>query len=98
MKQEALKSTYYDSFGDFTAAIDGKSISIIIPAKNEAASIADVVSEIRQSYADAEILVVDDGSDDDTATLAEQSGATVIRHPVSLGNGAAVKAGARAAT
>ena len=80
------------------AASDGKSLSIIIPAKNEAASIAEVVSEIRQTYADAEILVVDDGSDDDTAALAEQSGATVIRHPVSLGNGAAVKAGARAAS
>jgi glycosyltransferase involved in cell wall biosynthesis len=81
-----------------TATTDIKSLSIIIPAKNEAASIADVVSMIRQTYADAEILVVDDGSDDDTATLAEQSGATVIRHPISLGNGAAVKAGARAAS
>ncbi len=80
------------------AANYGKNLSIIIPAKNEAASIAKVVSEIRQTYADAEILVVDDGSDDDTATLAAQSGATVIHHPVSLGNGAAVKAGARAAS
>jgi glycosyltransferase involved in cell wall biosynthesis len=80
------------------AAIDGKRLSIIIPAKNEAASIGMVVSEIRQIYADAEILVVDDGSDDDTGALAEKSGAVVIRHPVSLGNGAAVKAGARAAS
>ncbi len=79
------------------AASDSRNLSIIIPAKNEAASIADVVSEIRRIYADAEVLVVDDGSDDDTGTLAEQSGAKVIRHPISLGNGAAVKAGARAA-
>jgi glycosyltransferase involved in cell wall biosynthesis len=81
-----------------TAANDSKKLSIIIPAKNEAASIANVVSAIRRTYTDAEILVVDDGSDDDTATLAEQSAATVIRHPHSLGNGAAVKAGARAAS
>jgi len=80
------------------AASEGKSLSIIVPAKNEAASIGMVVSEIRQIYADAEILVVDDGSDDDTGALAEKSGAVVIRHPVSLGNGAAVKAGARAAS
>jgi glycosyltransferase involved in cell wall biosynthesis len=79
------------------AASDSKKLSIIIPAKNEAASIADVVSGVRQLYQDAEILVVDDGSDDDTAAFAKQSGAIVIRHPVSLGNGAAVKAGARAA-
>lgn len=81
-----------------TAANDSKKLSIIIPAKNEAAAIGGVVSAIRRIYADAEILVVDDGSDDDTAGLAERSGATVIGHPISLGNGAAVKAGARAAS
>ena len=79
-------------------ASDSKKLSIIIPAKNEAASISNVVSEVRQLYQHAEILVVDDGSDDDTGTLAEQSGATVISRPISLGNGAAVKAGARAAS
>jgi glycosyltransferase involved in cell wall biosynthesis len=81
-----------------TAATSGKNLSIIIPAKNEAASIADVVTEIRNLYPAAEILVVDDGSDDDTASLAEQSGAKVISHPISLGNGAAIKAGARVAS
>lgn len=81
-----------------TAANDSEKLSIIIPAKNEAVSIGGLVSEIRRMYEDAEILVVDDGSDDDTASRAEQSGATVIGHPVSLGNGAAVKAGARAAS
>jgi len=73
-------------------------LSIIIPAKNEAAVIADVVASVRSICKDAEILVVDDGSTDDTAKLAEQPGARVIRHPVSLGNGAAIKAGARAAS
>ena len=81
-----------------TAANDSRKLSIIIPAKNEAVSIGGVVAAIRQIYEDAEILVVDDGSDDETAGLAEQSGATVINHPISLGNGAAVKAGARAAS
>ena len=73
------------------------SLSVIIPAKNEAAVIGDVVSSVRAIYADAEILVVDDGSTDETATFAERAGATVVGHPVSLGNGAAIKAGARAA-
>ena len=73
------------------------SLSVIIPAKNEAAVIGDVVSSVRGIYADAEILVVDDGSTDETASFAERAGATVVGHPVSLGNGAAIKAGARAA-
>ena len=73
-------------------------VSIVIPAKNESQVIADVVAEIRRLHAEAEVLVVDDGSDDDTASLAEGAGARVISHPMSLGNGAAIKAGARAAT
>jgi len=72
-------------------------LSIIIPAKNEAATIADVVGRIRADYPDAEVLVIDDGSTDDTAALAGDAGARVVSHPVSLGNGAAVKAGARTA-
>ena len=72
-------------------------ISVIIPAKNEAASIGDVVGRIRSAYPKAEVLVVDDGSSDRTPALARERGATVITHPQSLGNGAAVKAGARAA-
>ena len=73
-------------------------LSIIIPAKNEAATIADVVATARSEYPEAEIIVVDDGSTDATADLAENAGASVLRHPESLGNGAAVKSGARAAT
>ena len=72
-------------------------LSIVMPAKNESAAIEKVVSDARDVFPLAEILVVDDGSDDDTAELAEKAGATVIRHPVSLGNGAAIKSGARAA-
>lgn len=72
-------------------------LSIIIPAKNEAASIGDVVGKIRSEFPRAEVIVVDDGSNDRTARLAEEKGARVVSHPQSLGNGAAVKAGARAA-
>lgn len=80
-----------------TAARTGSNLSIIIPAKNEAASIGDVVAAVRRTYDVAEILVVDDGSSDDTASIARQAGAHVISHPISLGNGAAIKSGARAA-
>ena len=74
------------------------SLSIIMPAKNEAAVIEKTVSRARENFPDAEILIVDDGSTDETGSLAEQAGARVIRHPVSLGNGAAIKSGARAAS
>ena len=68
-------------------------ISIILPAYNEAESIAAMIVEIRQIVQSSddphEILVIDDGSDDDTATQAQGAGATVIRHPYNIGNGAA---------
>ncbi|MDH3612233.1 MAG: glycosyltransferase family 2 protein [Gammaproteobacteria bacterium] len=77
-----------------SGAID---LSIVIPAKNEAKAIGDVVKTARAVHPKAEIIVVDDGSTDATAEIAEQAGAVVVRHPESLGNGAAVKSGARAA-
>ncbi len=73
------------------------SLSIVIPAKNESGAIGNVVAGAVENYPDAEIIVVDDGSTDDTASVAEAAGAKVVRHPESLGNGAAVKAGVRAA-
>ncbi len=74
------------------------SLSIVIPAKNEGSAISAVVTKAREHYPDAEVIVVDDGSNDDTASAAAAAGATVISHPESLGNGAAVKSGARAAS
>ncbi len=74
------------------------SLSIVIPAKNEGGAIGDVVKAAVREYPEAEVIVVDDGSTDNTADVARDAGARVVQHPESLGNGAAVKAGARAAT
>lgn len=73
-------------------------ISIILPAKNEAAAIGATVAAIRRHYPEAELLVIDDGSTDATAATAQAAGARVISHPYSKGNGAAIKTGARTAT
>ncbi len=72
--------------------------SVVIPAFNEAEAIGDVVRDLRAVGAWHEIIVVDDGSADDTKARAEEAGARVIRHPYNKGNGAAVKSGIRTAT
>lgn len=72
-------------------------LSIVIPAKNEAEGLSGLLPVLRENYPDAEIIVVNDGSDDDTAEIAGNAGATVISHPYSMGNGAAIKSGARKA-
>lgn len=72
-------------------------ISIILPCLNEAASLHTLLPKLKQFQPEAEIIVVDDGSRDDSAKIAVQYGARVISHPYSKGNGAAIKSGARAA-
>ena len=77
---------------------DPSTISIVIPAFNEHESIADVVGVLRGAAQWHEIIVVDDGSTDGTGERAAAAGATVVRHPYNIGNGAAVKNGVRRAT
>lgn len=73
-------------------------LSIVLPAKNEAASVGSTVRKVRDLWPHAEVIVVNDGSTDDTATVSELAGARVSTHLYSKGNGAAIKTGARAAT
>lgn len=72
-------------------------LSVVLPAKSESAAIGHTVTAIRRLYPRAEVIVINDGSTDDTAQLAEAAGARVVTHPYSQGNGAAIKTGARAA-
>ena len=77
---------------------DPAAVSIVIPAFNESDSIAEVVGVLRAAAPWREIIVVDDGSTDGTGERAAAAGATVVRHPYNIGNGAAVKNGIRRAT
>jgi glycosyltransferase involved in cell wall biosynthesis len=76
---------------------DPSSVSVVIPAYNESAAIAGVITVLRSAGAWREIIVVDDGSSDGTGDRAAEAGATVVRHPYNMGNGAAVKSGIRRA-
>lgn len=74
-------------------------LSIIIPACNEEKVIGQTVAEIRKlNLPEYELIVVDDGSSDQTARVAAEAGARVISHPYNIGNGAAVKTGIRSAS
>lgn len=76
----------------------GEQLSIIIPAKNEARSLERLLPILCEHHAGGEIIVVNDGSDDDTAAVCAAYPVRVISHPYSMGNGAAIKSGARAAS
>ena len=73
-----------------------KKLSLILPARNEAASLRTLLPELVTMLPDAEIIVVNDGSDDDTLAVCAEFPVRVVRHPYPKGNGAAVKSGARA--
>lgn len=73
-------------------------ISIIVPAKNEAEGLALILPRIRSRFPGAEVIVVDDGSNDATASVAVENSAIVVSHAYSKGNGASIKTGARTAS
>ena len=77
---------------------NGVKISVVLPAYNEAENLKNILPGIRKTMGDAaEIIVVDDASSDQTALVARDFGATVIKNPYNMGNGAAVKRGIRRA-
>ena len=73
-------------------------ITIVLPAKNEAASLAQLLPKLRAAQPKAEIIVVDDGSTDATKSVCAAAGVRTVTQPYSMGNGAAIKRGAREAT
>jgi glycosyltransferase involved in cell wall biosynthesis len=83
-----------DSLNRTTEA--GDATTVVIPAFNEEQTIREVVLGVRRHVPYARVLVVDDGSTDQTARTARDAGAEVITHPVNKGNGAAVKTALRA--
>lgn len=76
---------------------EGIELSIILPALNEATSLATLLPQLKQAFPAAELIVVDDGSSDHTADLCTELDCRLIRNPYRMGNGAAIKRGARAA-
>ncbi|SHO45776.1 glycosyltransferase family 2 protein [Desulfopila aestuarii] len=72
-------------------------VTILIPAFNEEQSIGNTISKLKEMYPCFEILVIDDGSTDDTMQIAMDAGASVWPHPYNIGNGAAIKSGLRLA-
>ncbi|MBN2032445.1 MAG: glycosyltransferase family 2 protein [Deltaproteobacteria bacterium] len=77
---------------------DKISVSVIIPAYNEAETIGEIVKALMAMYPNFEIIVVNDGSTDDTGIKARDAGAIVYSHPYNIGNGAAIKSGIRIAS
>lgn len=70
---------------------DHSDVTVVVPAFNEVASVGQVVTDLRRVF--TQVVVVDDGSVDGTAAAARRAGATVVRHPVNLGQGAALQTG-----
>ncbi|MCI0667353.1 MAG: glycosyltransferase family 2 protein [Methylococcaceae bacterium] len=72
--------------------------TLVLPAKNETIGLQKMLPMLVRDYPDAEIIVVNDGSSDDTAQLCKKYPVRLISHPYSMGNGSAIKTGARHAS
>lgn len=77
--------------------IESNLVSVIIPARNEGASLETLLPHIRKILPECELILVNDGSTDDTETIGKKYADVLVNHPVSLGNGASIKSGARSA-
>lgn len=75
-----------------------KTLSIVLPAKDEGPSLALLLPKLTAAFPTAEVIVVDDGSSDDTAAICARHAVARVHHPYSMGNGAAIKSGARASS
>ena len=75
-----------------------KSVSVIIPVYNETETVAGIIKEITGLYPEFEVIVINDGSTDETGAQAKEAGALVYSHPYNIGNGAAIKSGIRIAS
>ena len=78
--------------------MDRAEVSIIIPVNNEEQTIGEIVGKIKSLYPEFEIIVINDGSTDETGAVAKDAGAIVYSHPYNIGNGAAIKSGIRIAS
>lgn len=97
MQQVATNVKHDATKGAAAFLPSGTTLSIVIPAYNEAAGIRAVLSRICGDYPDAEVIVVDDGSTDGTGDQLQGLPVRAVRSPYNKGNGASVKAGIRAA-
>lgn len=78
--------------------MDRAEVSIIIPANNEEQTIGGIIKKIKSLYPEFEIIVINDGSTDETGSVAKDVGAIVYSYPYNIGNGAAIKSGIRIAS
>ena len=78
--------------------MDRPEVSIIIPVNNEEQTVGGIIKKIKALYPEFEIIVINDGSTDQTGSVAKDAGAIVYSHPYNIGNGAAIKSGIRIAS
>lgn len=103
-KSPSISSTQAD-WPNRMSALTGESgvpafseISVVVPVRNESCGLSQLLPDLIAMLPDAEIIVSDDGSTDDSVQVARSLGVRVVRRPYGSGNGSAIKAGARAAT